>query len=197
MTGGEIRAFIAVRPGPGIKEAATHAISRLAGGGEPVKWVEADNLHLTLAFLGNIASESVTAARRALTAAAREESGFTLRTGKLGAFPSSQRPRVLWLGFSAGSQELKHLATAIRWELETAGLGYDPKAFRPHLTLGRVKGDSRGQCWLELDGISVSGEDFVDTVCLFRSVLTSQGPIYTVLHEARLGEGSRTQTSMV
>jgi 2'-5' RNA ligase len=96
----------------------------------------AEQLHFTLAFLGELRS-----AEAALVAGAAVErhAAFELALGGAGAFPSGRRPRVLWLGVQEGASELVALARTLSDALHAAGLALDARPFRPHLTLARVK----------------------------------------------------------
>ena len=102
------------------------------------RWARPEGLHLTLAFLGGLDSEST---RRALAVGAAGAGGGTLalRTAGLGGFPSMERARVLWLGLEP-SPALEALAAALRARLLESELPCDPKPFAPHLTLGRAAG---------------------------------------------------------
>jgi len=117
-----------------------------------VKWIPRDNLHLTLQFLGDTPEDRVpdvlTAMQRAagmLCSNAAGSRGPTLATTTAGAFPSLHRPRVLWLGLQGDTAALVDLNRALRHESEV-DLRYDPKPFRPHITIAYVrKGRAPGE----------------------------------------------------
>lgn len=95
--------------------------------------------HLTLLFLGEIASDRVPAIEQALTPVGARWPPFDLTLDGVGAFPSVERPRVVWVGATEGAAELVRLAGEVRAALgeEVASTGEGP--FVPHLTLFRVR----------------------------------------------------------
>src|SRR5437764_10558000 len=104
-----------------------------AGG---VGFTKLEQLHFTLAFLGEqprpdealVAGESL-----------REVAAFDLVLSGVGAFPSTMRPRVLWIGVTGGASQLIAAAERLRGALEQHGFKLEERNFRPHLTLGRVR----------------------------------------------------------
>ena len=101
----------------------------------------ATNLHLTLAFLGEIGEESLELASAEVRAAARRGRAWPLRWTSPGVFPPKGTPRVLWLG-ADGGEALAHTHEELSTGLKAAGLVTGVRAFRPfrpHLTLARVR----------------------------------------------------------
>ncbi|HKY63329.1 MAG TPA: RNA 2',3'-cyclic phosphodiesterase [bacterium] len=101
-----------------------------------VKWTPLENLHLTLRFIGETDCQGFAALREALGELRPE--AFRLQPQGLGVFPTPMRPRILWLGFR-NETRLLDLQKAIEKTLLGLGLPPEPKAFSPHLTLGRCK----------------------------------------------------------
>ena len=97
-----------------------------------------ENLHVTLAFLGEIDPAQVQLAADAVRASAVGVAGWTVAWGKAGAFPSLARPKVLWLGL-ADETEARALQGQLSGELVSRGLPPEERPFRPHLTLARVR----------------------------------------------------------
>ena len=95
-------------------------------------------LHVTLAFLGEVPDPAVAAICEAV-AAPYPMPPFTVRWHGLGAFPSPRRPRALWIGVADGARELAALEQAVASRLGRAAAGDEGPAFRPHVTIGRVK----------------------------------------------------------
>lgn len=99
--------------------------------------------HLTLLFLGEIPRERVDPIVAALLPVGSSVAPFALTLEGVGAFPSSERPRVVWTGATEGGDELVRLANRVREALATEG---DPTrreaTFVPHLTLFRVRSSS-------------------------------------------------------
>ena len=98
-----------------------------------------ENLHVTLAFLGELDFAEISTAAEAASAAADAAGGsWTVDWGKAGAFPSMARPRVVWLGLADGVLIAKVQGLLVA-ELRLRGLPVDKRPFRPHLTLARVR----------------------------------------------------------
>lgn len=155
-----------------------------------IGWTAPGNLHLTLAFLGDIASTDVDRAVAAATRCASACSPFDVRTAGLGAFPTLKRPRILWVGFEGDVARLLDLHQRLSDELRAAGFSLDQKPFKPHLTIGRVKDerDPHLQATMsDLGRMDFSGEVFrVDEVVVMQSELLPTGARYTPLGRATL-----------
>jgi len=189
----EIRAFIAIELPEAIHKALeelSHKLQIEIPSG--VRWVATENQHLTLKFLGESAPSKLQLLSRSLPAALRTQAPVTFSIGGLGAFPSLRRPRVLWVGIQAGP-ELTELHKAV--ESAAVGLGYvvEDKAFSPHLTLGRAQQHLPPRQIEQIaDGLSrVSAQRLgsltADSICLFKSDLKPEGPIYTPLARFKVG----------
>lgn len=108
----------------------------------PVRWAEADALHITMKFLGEVAEPRRDEITAALFHAARGVAPFDIEIGGFGAFPAHSRPRILWIGVKA-SPEFHELHERVEREFEPLGFAREERDFSPHLTLGRVKGAGR------------------------------------------------------
>lgn len=173
-----------------IQQATTKFRSEI---GSLVRWVPAENLHLTLKFLGDISPAHVEFLTQMLRAEANLHTCFDIHLTRLGAFPNSKRPRLIYVGIQAPS-ELAALQHAV--ESGTHRLGYqsEERAFSPHLTLGRVKHASQVsasdqqkiRAALEHSKIDSLGTARVDSVHLYKSNLKPTGSVYTKLFSAPL-----------
>lgn len=156
----------------------------------PVRWVDPDNFHVTLKFLGEVRREQVDAVTSAIERAAAATAPFLTEVGGFGAFPTVRRPRVIWLGVEA-TPELRCLKQDLEWAMGDAGFPPETRSFHPHVTLGRA-GDSGGAgAFRELDD-AFSALDFVEeikvhSIDLMRSHLSREGPRYSVVSSTRLG----------
>lgn len=137
------RSFIAVPLGEPVRRLAEERIRALREqpGGDSVRWVRPENLHVTLRFLGNIERRIVPE----LATAVREEMAglapFTAEIGGVRTFPpssSKRRPRVVVLDVGPEAA-LAELASAVERAVQRAGFDAEDRPFRPHLTLGRAK----------------------------------------------------------
>jgi len=99
------------------------------------RWVRAENLHVTLKFIGNVDAGKLEAIR-AVLGEAGSGGEVELRFRGVGFFPNEKRPRVLWAGIAA-SPNLAPLAAEIDARLEKLGIARETREYAPHLTLAR------------------------------------------------------------
>jgi len=184
----QIRSFIAIELPREVKQGLGMLVERLRGGGYPVvKWVEPEGIHLTLKFLGDIASDKLPEIIRATGEAAQGISPFAVEISGLGTFPSWQQPRVVWLGVKGEANQLADLQKNIDAALAPLGFPPESRSFTPHLTLARVreraKAGERQEFgnWLRSTKFDSRLDFTVNAISLMKSELTLQGAIYTRL----------------
>lgn len=185
-----IRAFLAVEASPEVRREAARLTSRLAHVAKSVKWVEAENMHLTLKFFSEIAPEAVPTITRAVQHVALQCPLFEMEVHGAGAFPKIERPRTLWAGVREGAERLVELAGAIDEALEPLGYPRESRRFHAHLTMGRVRGRQQGGILAEeLRSLSDHplGRTMVSELVFFSSELQKSGPVYTRMATIRLG----------
>jgi 2'-5' RNA ligase len=156
--------------------------------GERVKWVEPENIHLTYAFLGEIAAETMLPAIQAsMDAAAGGFQRTAVTLGGLGAFPSLERPRVLWLGIGQGAAPLKALALKLYGNLAAEGFIFEHE-FSAHITLARVKGrlDAAALASAAAKAGEMDVRDTIVSLDLMESRLSGSGPEYRVIYSRKL-----------
>jgi len=178
VTDGRVRAFFAIDLGAAARGAARAALAQLrdAPGGDAVRWVRPEGLHVTLHFLGDIAFSQAAPLARSVGETVQGIEPFRLELGGARRFPSARRPRGLALDVQpAGS--LVELAAAVGRGLLREGIAPESRPFRPHVTLGRIR---RG-AGPDPRGIAVAASTAVDEVVLFRSELSRSGARYTPL----------------
>jgi RNA 2',3'-cyclic 3'-phosphodiesterase len=147
-----------------------------------IRWVPAENLHVTLWFLGEVAEPRTPA----VLAAIDRPFGippFDLHVAGFGAFPPTGIPRVFWLGVREGIDSLAFVHAGLARRLHPLGFQPERRPFSAHLTLGRVKVPRRAargrdwrRSWSELS--SDAGVCRVDAVTVFRSRLSPKGATY-------------------
>src|SRR5262245_29760731 len=98
-----LRTFIALELEKGVRDRLVSLQETFARTGADVKWTEADNLHMTLLFLGEVDEREVIDVCRAVTDVGRELSPFTMSVETVGCFPNLRRPRVVWVGVREGA----------------------------------------------------------------------------------------------
>jgi 2'-5' RNA ligase len=192
------RTFIAIELSERTRRCAGELQEQLRAAGARLRWVRPQNLHFTLRFLGEIPPAQVARAVVATREAVRTARPFVIHIAGLGAFPSLQRPQVVWLGTGAGAEALLALARSVEEALAKERLPTDPRPFRPHLTLGRARDDrSWGDLVRALERFRDAslGEERVEVVTVMESRLTPDGPIYTPREQVRLGHGLNSQES--
>jgi 2'-5' RNA ligase len=186
-----IRTFIAVDIGKAIRDRAVALQETLARTGTDVKWVEPENLHVTLLFLGEVDERQVLAVCRVVAERCQEQAAFPLCIERAGCFPNPRRPRVLWVGVGQGTQELCTLHDALEPPLLELGCyRREDRQYTPHITLGRVKSDRPTEklaAALAKQAGWQGGETEVREVLVLSSQLTPKGPVYAVLSRAKLG----------
>lgn len=189
--GGELRLFWAVQTPAPVKVGLALVQDRLKEAGADVKWVEPENFHLTVRFLGAVAPERVEVITGAVRRAAATLAGFRLRLYGAGAFPGTARPRVLWVAVGGDLEQMVQLHRQVEAVLKPLGFPSEGH-FTPHLTLGRVR-SPQGAAALPplIEKLAVAaaevGDFAVNSVYLMESRLGRLGPQYFVLREVALG----------
>lgn len=185
-----IRTFLAIGLNEAVRDQLVMLQERLAETVGDVKWVEPKNLHLTLLFLGEVQDRDLPALCRAAQKAVAELPAFALNIEGAGCFPNTRRPRVLWVGAGAGTQQVVAVHDALEAALLELGCyRREERQYTPHVTLGRLRGeqadDTLGATLQKLRSWK-AGECPVREVLVMSSQLTSHGPTYTVMGRARL-----------
>lgn len=189
----KIRAFIAIELPDPVKDSLSSLEDRLRPTEHPfVKWVGPKGIHLTLKFLGNIATDQVPRIIEAITSASQGLSPLKLQIGGLGAFPNLQRPRVIWVAVTGEVERLIALQRDIDQALIPLGFAIEKRPFSPHLTLGRLReraspGERNSIGKLVMATESEGGPSMeVTQISLMRSTLTPSGAIYNRLASIEL-----------
>lgn len=194
----QIRVFIAVDLPPAIQESVEKQTAPLRRtlGDDLIRWVPAQNMHLTLKFIGNIAASHLDFLKQMLTQSVNSQRQFDLQIGGIGSFPNLKRPRVLWVGIHAPAD-----LTSLQKNVEAGAvrLGYEKeeRGFSPHLTLGRVRQNvsaadlQRIRSAFENTQIGRIGTATIEAVHLYKSDLHTDGSIYTKLLSVPLGNTDR------
>lgn len=160
----------------------------------PVRWVRPEGIHLTFKFIGEVGADRVAHVEAALAGIGdRAGERFRMRAEGVGTFPGRGAPRVIWIGLTGAVDAAAGLARTIDAALQSIGIPPERRDFKPHLTLGRVKGRGRGDWRAFLDEhASVLGGDFeVSHFDLFESRLRPEGASYRSLASFALpAEGS-------
>jgi 2'-5' RNA ligase len=183
-----VRAFFAVELSAELRDEArvvADALRTRVGSAADVRWTREESWHVTLRFLGQFPAHRLGELLAAAGEAVHVLAPFELRLGAAIAFPP-RRARVLALDLvphpplAAAAAALEHAATG-------SGFAAEERAFKPHLTLGRVKsGSLRAREVAELSAAGAAVQTVRDLV-LFRSELHPSGARYTPLERIALG----------
>lgn len=179
-----MRAFIAVD----INDAARERLAALQGvlrrSAPRLKWVDPNQIHLTLRFLGDVAESQLEAIRAELARIAGMAAPFEIHIHKTGVFPPTGPPRVVWVGVKEASGALLRLHGELDAGLFPLGFPPEDRPFRPHLTLARCKDRQAARgLWRTLNehrGFD-AGTTMVEQIVLYQSTLTRRGPIYEAI----------------
>ena len=182
-----MRAFVAVTIPKPFRDALAAEAASLARVSHHVRTVAPENLHLTLAFLGDVPAQSTDSVRSGMQAAVRGRHPFSIGFSGGGTFPANREPRIAWAGISGETEALRDLQAAVLEAVRGLGLRVDPRPFSPHVTLARIgrmaapsarRVISRGFEAMEFDRL---GLFTVSHISLMESDLTPAGAVH---HEA-------------
>lgn len=151
-----------------------------------ITWVNPSNIHITLAFLGNIRRDSISHITKILTELDGKKS-FVLAASQIGFFPAKGNPKVLWIGFKE-SPLIENLQSQILSRLKAIGLNTDDKKFIPHATLARLREWPSYQRERQNVINQFMGETVwnMPTLTLYESILLRHGAQYKPLFQIHL-----------
>lgn len=172
-----MRSFLALNLPDSVRECLSDIQSKVKtisnGSGT---WSSSENMHLSFAFLGEITNNQADILMRLLSQKTSRQKSFKLTLGHIGFF-QDERSATLWCSVNP-SNDLKSLVSTIYGTVIDAGIRFDRKPFKAHITLGRKVNLQN----VRLSSIEVPQLEIpVDGITLYKSVLTSDGPIYTEL----------------
>ena len=194
-----MRLFVALPLPEKIKQRLGIVVEKLRAEceGIPIKWVAPENIHLTLKFLGETEQLLVTKIGAEMKSVAADFPSFSCKLREIGGFPNLRKPRVLWTGIGPDSEtnRLAELASTVDNRMHKLGFGMENRPFKSHLTIGRVRnrqnrldGDQMPDNLREIvkDVLESSHEFRLTKIILFKSTLSSSGPVYEALESADL-----------
>ncbi|HEX9615223.1 MAG TPA: RNA 2',3'-cyclic phosphodiesterase [Bacteroidota bacterium] len=183
----KIRCFLALPTSDEVQTAITSLIASYQSVPSDVKWQDASKLHITLKFLGSVEIEAVKEISVHLEDRARYHSAFDIVYEGTGGFPSQHRPTTLWVG-TRSSDAMTRLHRDVEDVVRNFGFTPDERPFRPHITIGRVKGN-RNLDRLTAKVKSVTFEPVTARcaeILVMRSDLQSDTSRYTVIQSIPL-----------
>jgi 2'-5' RNA ligase len=179
-----IRAFVALELDAESRGRIAALIAELRPAIPHVRWSRPESLHVTVRFLGYAAPAALVQLQGPLAEAAAQCPPAHVPVRGLGLFPERGSPRVIWLGIEV-PEAVSRLQAACERAAVAAGFPPEPRAFRPHLTLGRWPEPGRRPPLAPVD----LGRAHLERLVLFRSDLRRGGSIYTPLAAFTLGGG--------
>ena len=155
----------------------------------PVRWLAPETLHITLKFLGDVNDAMLPALESGLERAVAGVAAFDVDVHGFGAFPSSTRPSVFWVGVDAVPQLLA-LQRSVEQAVVPFGFQAEPRAYRPHITVGKVQARQRVADRQAVDRIR-AGFEYKQTLRvewteLMRSHPGPRGARYEILRRMKL-----------
>ncbi|HII68105.1 MAG TPA: RNA 2',3'-cyclic phosphodiesterase [Thermococcaceae archaeon] len=178
-----MRAFIAIEINDEVRKKLVEIQEKIdRTKSAKIKFVEPENLHITLKFLGEITEEQAEDIKRILESIAKKRKKHEVDAKGIGVFPNYNYVRVIWAGVD-NDEEIKKMAEEIDNALFKLGFKRE-KNFVSHITIGRVK-FVKDKVGLMLALKELSNEEFgkfkVEAIELKKSTLTPKGPIYETL----------------
>lgn len=196
----QIRAFVCIQLDPALIEELGDLERRLESAlpKGAVRWSSPEQIHLTLKFLGNVPGTELEKVQAALQRACGGQPPFQLRAQGVGAFPAPRNPRVIWVGLVGDLERLLALQKRVDSALQSWSEMEERRAFRPHLTLGRVKAPpsraSRqiGEC-IQASPFASSHPWRVEEIFLMQSQLLPDGAVHKVVASAPFSDSARAK----
>lgn len=178
----KIRSFISIEIDENTKKQLAE-ISKKFHFIKGIKWVEPNNYHITLNFLGEIQKNLVCKISEILDDVSQRYPTFDIELTDFGFFPNQRRPKVFWIGIK-NSEIIINIKKDLDELLKKNNIVFDEKPFKPHLTLGRFKEEINTIVIPENIKFNITFE--VKSIHLMQSILLKQGPIYNVIYTAKL-----------
>jgi 2'-5' RNA ligase len=185
-----VRLFFSVPLPDAARTAAAKVVRemrRAAGAEAPLSWTKDEQLHFTIAFLGEQPEDALPRLREAAASCA-ELRAFPVDLRGAGAFPNARRPRVIWLAVGDGAEQLEQLAGRLCTALRERGFVIEERPFRGHLTAARVKpgGERAASRALQSAPRDTIAKFTVASLCLMQSKLSPRGAQHSVVGEIKL-----------
>ena len=138
MTPSSLRIFVAVELSAEHKTKLKEIQTQLKSPGIDVRWVDPGQYHITLKFLGAVEAPRMEFIRDMIQKIAQRTLPFNITLKGLGAFPSIEKPQIIWIGITKGHDDLENLNTALESQFHSEGFNQDSRKFHAHVTLGKT-----------------------------------------------------------
>jgi len=186
MKPNDIRAFIAIELDKDLRLKIKKIQEILKESKADVKWVNSENIHLTLKFLGRVPTASLDDLCQTIKQVTAEFPSFEFELNACGWFPAEGQPRILWIGVGLGKDLVEKIAATLSSHVSRFCEEKNSEKFLAHITVGRVK--SGKNISILLSAISKLDLDFpkkqkVNHITFFQSRLTPSGPEYKKIYK--------------
>jgi 2'-5' RNA ligase len=183
-----MRTFIALPLPEEIKNFLANIQDELKPLNLDAKWVEPQNIHLTLKFLGEIKEEKLPLIKKIMDDLCKDTENFKISLSYLGTFPPKGIPRVIWVGIEEGEKQTKDLAQKLEEKLKGIGIPKEKRPFSSHITLARLRSSKNTKSLIEKLNKQEKFNKifFAQKINLYKSTLTPQGPIYEEIYTSNL-----------
>ncbi|MGC9109953.1 MAG: RNA 2',3'-cyclic phosphodiesterase [Caldimicrobium sp.] len=189
-----VRAFLAIDLPEDLKRELSELSKIEVSESLKLKWVEEENLHLTIHFFGNISEKLVEKILDKAKEVFKEISPFSLELTEIGYFANQGNPKVIWIGVKDTSHVLERINRALKELLKKLKIEAPREEFHPHITLLRVKKIEKKEAFQNFwEAIKTQAKAYKDLkfsvkeIILFKSELTPKGPKYSPLGKILLG----------
>jgi 2'-5' RNA ligase len=183
-----LRIFVAVELPTECKKILKDLQDELQTIDTDVKWALPENCHITLKFFGNVEEPKIKSITDIMDDNTRDLASFPITAEHIGAFPSIERPQIIWAGISDGHDLLKNLAGSLESDFAKTGFLPETRHFNAHITIGRLKSHHNARNLIsKLTSIKAPSIKIpVQHLTLYQSVLSSQGPAYSAIYRSSL-----------
>lgn len=190
-----MRVFLAFNVSEEAKKELSKAVSVLSPKIKGVKWVDPNKMHCTVKFFGDIEEGLLSEVSNIIENETNELAKINLDCMGVGVFPNWRYPKVIWAGLAGETDKVTELHDRLNKKLERFNFQKDKRALRLHLTLGRAKSPIKNSKTfmnlIEKMTEKEFGKVEVNSLTLYKSVLTKEGSIYTHLREFPFHQGKK------
>lgn len=183
-----IRLFVAIA----LPESVRDRMAMLGGGVPGAKWTSAENMHLTLSFIGEVPEDRMADIHHGLSRI--RQPAFDLVLSGIGYFKKGRHPSLLWVGIER-NDALLQLHERVEQALQREGCEFDARRYSPHVTLARLQRapEDRVAAFVAQHNLFRTPPIRVESFTLFSSFLSSSGSIYTAEAEYPLTDLPRAE----
>jgi len=180
-----VRAFISIDfTDPNVIQTISELQCSIQNSGAKLRIVNSKLLHITLAFLGEISEIEIQKVKEILDSISFNS--FFLDVNAINVLPNEKHIRVVYCEINGDVEILKTIQRQLQVKLRDCDFKTDNRPFKPHLTIARVKSSqNRKELMLAINTLSniKCGRQEITSIKLKQSVLKSEGPEYSILHE--------------